>query len=134
MLTKRQLARYAAHGPRHVSLTEASRASESGAVIAEGVPGHRSSITILQAGVIMVGKVVVPVTHEWQYELYELTGVGARAASGVHVAVWHKQAQLEPIPMRFGGVLGEQRVKASSGEAKQRMLVAAYHTPLDASS
>jgi len=123
MLGTKLARRYRERGPRHALPREAARLGSVPAVITEGVPRFERQITILQTGVVMVGKVMVPVTHQHPFDLYDLSGLG--------LGVWHKESRLAPVPTRFGGRTSWERVKMPKGEKKQLLLLPAYHTPLD---
>ncbi|MFI5403820.1 MAG: hypothetical protein ACHQ1G_12855, partial [Planctomycetota bacterium] len=72
MLGAKLARRYRERGPQHVTPKAAARLGAVKGVIAEGVPRFERSIEILQTGMIMVGKVMVPVTHKLPHDLYEL--------------------------------------------------------------
>lgn len=131
MLGAKLARRYRERGPRHVSRKAAARLGAVKAVITEGVPRFERSITILQTGVIMVGKVTVPVTHQLPHDLYELRDSGSASASRLGLAIWHQKSRLAEVPTRFGGRLSWERVKAGTGEEKKLLLVPSFHTPLD---
>lgn len=130
MFTPRQAKRYREHGPRTMSPAEAARRPAKSLVITEGVPRFERQITILQQGLIMVGKVMVPVTHRWPYDLYELRDAASGTTSGLRLAIWHKEARLPEVPTRFGGQVSESRVARERGETKEPLFVPGYHTPL----
>lgn len=133
MLGSRQAKRYRERGPRTVSATAAAREPAGATLIVEGVPRFLREITVLQAGMIMVGKVTVPVTHQWPHDLYELRERGSASISTLALAVWHHTGRLDAVPTRFGGLLALHRVKAARGETKERMLLPSYYTPLEGS-
>ena len=118
MLGARVAKRYRERGPRHGSPKAASPA-----VITEGVPRFVERITILQTGMIMVGKVMVPVTHKLPHDRYDLDGLA--------LAIWHKEARLAAVPTRFGGKASQERVQKAKGEAKELLFLPSYYTPLE---
>jgi len=131
MLGPKLARRYRDRGPRHVRVKDAAGLLAGKPVITEGVPRFERQITILQTGMIMVGKVMVPVTHQLPYDLYELRDPASSSASGFGLAIWNHKERLPEVPTRFGGRVSLERVKTKTGEEKQKLLVPAFHTPLD---
>ncbi|MFN0009157.1 MAG: hypothetical protein ACKVXR_14735 [Planctomycetota bacterium] len=131
MLGPKVARRYKDRGPRHVTVKDASGVLAGKSVIIEGVPRFERSITILQTGMIMVGKVMVPVTNQLPHDLYTLRNSGSASGPSLGLIVWNHKSRLLEVPTRFGGRMMLERVKTATGEEKQKLLVPAFHTPLD---
>ena len=131
MLTPKQARRYREHGPKTLSPAEVAKQPAKALVITEGVPKFLRQITILQQGVIMVGKATVPVTHRWPHDLYEVLDPFSGSPSGLRLAIWQNVTRLAEVPTRFGGRLWEFRIAEDQGETKELLLQPSYHTLLN---